>query len=168
MSQEQRILSCTGDNEWYTPVEYIEAARAVMGEINLDPASCSTANEVVRADTYYDKAENGLEKPWYGNVWLNPPYAKRDIQDFAKKLVQERENITQAIILVNNCTETEWFKQMASVSDAVMFPRGRVRFWEPGGRKSNPIQGQAVIYAGNNSDKFIEIFGKFGWSVRIV
>lgn len=43
----------SGNNEWYTPAEYIEAARKVMGRIDLDPASSDIANQTIRAVTYY-------------------------------------------------------------------------------------------------------------------
>jgi len=60
-------------NEHYTPGPIIEAARVVLGGIDLDPASCPVANETVRAASIYTKADDGLSRAWPGRVWLNPP-----------------------------------------------------------------------------------------------
>jgi hypothetical protein len=60
--------------EWYTPPIYIEMARQVLGNINLDPASNHTAQEWIDAEAYYTKEDNGLIQPWFGSIWLNPPY----------------------------------------------------------------------------------------------
>src|SRR5262249_14864109 len=58
------------DVEWYTPKKYIEAVRDVLGGIDLDPASCERANEVVKAAKFYTATQNGLNEPWQGRVWL--------------------------------------------------------------------------------------------------
>lgn len=153
----------SGNNEWYTPKEYIEAAYKTMGVINLDPASNEIANRVVKAEKYYTADENGLEKTWNGNIWLNPPYSSDLIGKFADKLLSERKNYTQAIVLVNNATETEWFNKIVSISSAVCFPKGRVKFYMPDGRTGQPLQGQAVLYIGDNPNEFINAFAGFGW-----
>lgn len=162
------VANNSGNNEWYTPAELIEAARDTMGEINLDPASNPIANKVVKADKYYTAEDNGLDKIWSGNVWLNPPYASDLIEKFIDKLVSERNNYTQAIVLVNNATETVWFNKIIDISAAVCFPKSRVKFYMPNGKTGAPLQGQAVLYIGENSNSFVNAFSKIGWCCNVI
>ena len=59
--------------EHYTPGTYIATARYVLGGIDLDPASSAEANDTVQAQTYYTAADDGLDLPWFGRVFVNPP-----------------------------------------------------------------------------------------------
>lgn len=153
----------SGNNEWYTPIEIIETARLTMGSIDLDPASSDIANETVQAKAYYTAEDNGIEQEWYGNVWLNPPYSTDLIGAFADKLADEIWNIDQAIVLVNNATETEWFGTLVDLSDAICFPRTRIKYNAPDGKKNSPLQGQAILYYGEQKEEFVEKFSVFGW-----
>jgi len=69
----------TGQTEWYTPAQYVELARSVLGEIDLDPASSPEAQKVVRAKKFFDKNIDGLKQNWDGRVFLNPPYEQPDL-----------------------------------------------------------------------------------------
>ena len=157
------VSANSGENEWYTPPEYIEAARDVMGSIDLDPASCDTAQANVKARRFYTAADDGLSKKWNGNVWLNPPYGKDVIGLFAEKLVAESRRFDQAVVLVNNATDTAWFHRLASVASAVCFICGRVKFLDKSGNPANtPVQGQAVLYVGRSVEHFRSRFSQFG------
>lgn len=161
------VANNSGNNEWYTPAEYIEAARSAMGSIDTDPASNEIANRIVKAAVFYTAETNGLDKTWSGNVWLNPPYASDLIGKFIDKLIAERRNFRQAIVLVNNATETEWFNRLISVASAVCFPKSRVKFYMPDGKTGAPLQGQAVVYVGENKLAFLTAFRDFGWEADV-
>jgi len=160
--------SGTGENEWYTPAEYIEAARAVMGGIDLDPASSDKAQESVKAADYYTAETDGLSKQWSGRVWLNPPYSQPLIRQFSEKVVSEylAENIEAGIVLTHNYTDTGWFHTLESSASILCFTRGRVRFIGSDGSLASPTQGSTFFLFTDDTDiqqRFCDIFRKYGF-----
>lgn len=154
----------TGDEESYTPVKYLESARVVMGGIDLDPASNQMAQENVQAAEYFTVTDDGLTKDWGGRMWMNPPYTARVINRFIEKAVDHYKDgeITQAIILTNNNTDTSWFHIGAKCASAICFTAGRINFLKRDGSTSSPTNGQSFFYFGENVEAFRDEFSKHG------
>lgn len=157
-------LKHTGDEESYTPVEYLESARAVLGGVDLDPASNDMAQENVRAARYFTVDDDGLSREWSGRVWMNPPYTARVINEFIDKLVTHYESgdITDAIVLTNNNTDTSWFHQAALTASAICFTAGRINFLKRDGSTSSPTNGQSFFYFGEDTASFVGEFSRHG------
>ena len=113
------VLSSSDSYEWYTPACFIDAAREVMGSIDLDPASSKKANQVVRAKEYLTLEDNGLAYHWHGNVWLNPPYgldesgtSNQGVWSNALEDEVRAGRVAQAVLLVNAATDASWFQPL--------------------------------------------------------
>lgn len=152
--------------EWYTPAAYLDAARAVLGAIDLDPASNAKANEVVRAARYFTKEDDGLAQEWHGRIWLNPPYARGITEKWISKLLAEHRagRVTEAILLVNATTERGWFKPLWD--HALCFTDHRIKFYVPEGTAEDvprsPVSGNVFVYLGSKFDLFSASFSPFG------
>lgn len=166
-------------DEWYTPAKYIMAAREVMGSIDLDPASSSMANETVKASLYYSKEDNGLAKPWFGRVWLNPPFGRIQTPGhkmnqglWIRKLLQEwkRGHVTQAILLTTCRPDTSWFADLWQFP--ICFADHKVGFYLPEeGRilqEHSHAHGTLFVYLGFHEERFIEVFSRFGRIVKAI
>lgn len=158
-------LKWTGDPENYTPAEYVESARRAMGGIDLDPASNAVAQEVVKADTWYDEATDGLAQEWVGRVFLNPPYSYPLIEQFIEKLCAS--DLTAAILLTNNNTDTKWWHAAAEKAAAVCFTLGRINFYKEDGVRAQPTNGQTFFYFGPDVDLFRSEFEDYGLVVDL-
>lgn len=150
----------TGDPESYTPSQYIESARRVMGSIDLDPASNELAQKTVNATTWFGEEDDGLSKDWAGNVFLNPPYKYPLVEDFIQKLCDS--SVRAAILLTNNNTDTRWWHLAASRAKAICFTLGRINFYKADGSETQPTNGQTFFYFGSDVDLFRSEFEDYG------
>jgi len=151
-------LRMSESNEWYTPLVYIEAARKVLGIIDIDPASCEEANKTVKAAAYFDKNIDGLKQDWPGKVWLNPPYGGLS-GSFTSKLIEQYEGgkTTEAILLVNaNSTDTRWFHSLWNY--VLYFTDHRINFISSNNNSSGSTHGSVFVYFGPDPNKFANEF----------
>jgi phage N-6-adenine-methyltransferase len=154
-------------DEWYTPADRIELVRDVLGEIELDPASCEKAQETVRATTFYSKADDGLAQEWSGKTFINPPYS--DPAPWVTKLLEEfaAENVSAAIVLVNNATDTTWCQELLAHSAGACFTKGRIAFLREDAQAVDKArQGQAFFYFGPDVEAFESTFADVGAVLR--
>jgi DNA N-6-adenine-methyltransferase (Dam) len=162
-----RVKGLTGEIEWYTPRKYLDAAVAVMGAIDLDPASSQAAQAHVKAKKYFTIEQDGLVQPWTGRVFLNPPYAMPFIKQFTTKMVESFvAGGMEGILLTNNATDTEWFHIVMNACTGLCLTRGRISFLEASDgeltEKPSPTHGQAFFYFGPHLERFANTFGEFG------
>jgi hypothetical protein len=155
------VLASTG-TEWYTPARYIDAAREVLGGIDLDPASCVQANETVRAGTYYDADADGLTQDWHGRVWLNPPYGKTTALFVAKLLAEHAAgHVDAAVLLLNGYGfDASWFQPLWT--HALCFTDHRIVFASPDRDSGGPTFGNVFVYLGPDRQRFRRVFRAFG------
>ena len=124
------------ETRWLTPTHLVEP----LGKFDLDP--CGAPGHRLAYRTYrIDDGEDGLELPWEGRVWLNPPYGKQ-AEPFLKKMVQHGHGTA----LVFARTETKSFHENVwQAATACLFLRGRVSFLHSDGTKASANAGAPSV-----------------------
>ena len=109
----------------------------------------------------------GCNRTGPGRIWLNPPYSTGLVDKFVTRLVESAE-VKQAILLVNNATDTGWFHLAASHATSVCFHRGRIAFVDAKGvRQGSPNHGQVLFYFGSRVKSFEKYFADKGLCMRL-
>lgn len=175
-STRNRILDRDSD-AWYTPAPYVEAARSVMGGIDLDPFSSELANKSIQAARFFDAERSAFDRPWRSSrrldplcVWMNPPYSAgvigRAVECFLSNW--HAGHIAQGVVLTNNATDTQWFLALRQHCAGLCFTDHRISFESPDGKRiSGNTRGQVFFYFGSadRAALFAERFAEFGWCI---
>jgi hypothetical protein len=131
---------------WYTPPEIVDAARELMGGIDLDPASDAAGNAVVRAERIFTDRDNGLRRSWSGRIWLNPPTPPKEWWAKLSQSWAAAPFHVKAVYLAYSIEQIQqsqlWAeREVASsmLSHPVCFPKRRITFYRTAGDASVAI-----------------------------
>lgn len=111
--------------EWYTPAWIFEKLDTVF---DLDPCSPEGGLPWLPAKKTYSIKDNGLTSPWFGKVWLNPPYG-RLTATWLERMHEHRNGIS----LVFARTDCKWYHDFVANADAILFIKGRIAFVDGAG-----------------------------------
>lgn len=115
---------------WLTPPNIIEA----LGPFDLDP--CAHADWPTARERYVLPTD-GLQNPWAGRVWLNPPYSN-EAWTWLGRLAEHGSGTA----LVFARTETAGFAaQVWGKAEAVLFLHGRLHFHHADGTRAKANAG---------------------------
>lgn len=151
----QLINQTSGNTEYYSPIDIVDAARYVMSGIDLDPASSALANARIGAARYFTEAEDGLACEWAGRVWLNHPFSRTQNKAWIEKLVQEYyiDRVEQACCITYAATSEAWFSPLMGFPQCFLSPR--TNYYLPDGTlKRGVTKGSVVTYLGPQWKRF--------------
>lgn len=155
-----------GSDEYDTPIDlFAPIARAVNG-FDLDPCASATSD---LADTNWTADDGGL-RPWFGKVYMNPPYS--DIGTWMEHAATQARHEQQTLVptadvdlivgLVFARTSTEWFHRWATTADWLCFIEGRIQF--VGMDDTAPSPSLMPVW-GDVPDALLRTLGDLGWLV---
>jgi transcriptional regulator with XRE-family HTH domain len=140
----------SGPQTWRTPHILLSRLYAVFGRFDLDPCSpvADRRRAPVKARVHYTVHEDGLVLPWFGTVFVNPPYGRALpcwVAKAAREVAQGRAQVV--LVLMPARTDTRyWHRHVARVAH-IFFLRGRLRFDDHQGTPA-PFPSALAVWGG--------------------
>jgi len=109
---------------WETPQALLEPLYSMFGVFDLDPCSPTSNGHTapVRANVHYTEDDDGLSLPWFGTVYMNPPYGRSLSQWTAKaKAEVEQGNAEMVVGLLPARPDTSYWHRDIAGSASVCF-----------------------------------------------
>ncbi|ELY68869.1 DNA N-6-adenine-methyltransferase [Natrinema versiforme] len=158
------------NNEYATPPKIWRPIDRAVDGFDLDPASGAESSPI--AETRYTKADDGLSKAWFGNVWLNPPWSTNGNGNAKHRWLQKarseaaRDAVDRVVVLIPSDTGAHWFHDHVLEADAVCFVGpGRIPF-EGVGVDRNPSFALVIAVFGPVDDELADALHTFGAVMR--
>lgn len=134
-----------------------------LGIFDLDP--CAPKQQFYTVKECFTKEDDGLVKPWNGRFWLNPPYSRKLIGPFIKKMAVHNNGIA---LIFNRMDIALWHETIFPTATAMLIMKGRVKFMRPDGTQGDAARCGSVLLAwGEENAKCLQNCGIAGRLVKL-
>ncbi len=135
------VLFSSKSDLWPTDQAFFDKMNRRYGPFELDV--CASA-ENAKCARFYTSVDDGLQQPWRGRCWMNPPYGK-DIGRWIRKAWESSLAGATVVCLVPARTDTRWWHDYIKPYAAVIdFIKGRLRFGDA--KCSAPFPSAVVVF----------------------
>lgn len=131
---------------WATPQDFFDALDA---EFHFTLDACAV-KENAKCEAYYTPEQDGLDQPWTGRVWCNPPYG-RNVGQWVKKAHDTASGGGFVVMLLPARTDTRWFHDYIYGKTEVRFIKGRLKFGSC--QNAAPFPSMVVIFGGEHKNE---------------
>lgn len=101
------------------------------------------------ATSLYTIEDDGLQQPWFGRVFCNPPYDTALIVRFIRRCVEHRN----AVALTFARTDTRLFHELIFPNaDSILFIKGRLSFYHVTGEQGGTAGAPSCLIAFNKEN----------------
>lgn len=143
------------NDRWGTPLKLIRE----LGEFDLDP--CGMPGHPTARNIYtLEEGDDGLRDPWFGRVWMNPPYGDKVLRLWLNKMIAH--GVGTALLPVATDTKN-WQELIWPSATAICFYKGRINFLRRDGqsdtRMVSPTASAIVAFGERDADALLEFPG---------
>lgn len=139
---------------WRTPKSLFYRLSHDFGPFDLDAAA---DDENHLCERYYTEQTDGLASPWFGKVFINPPF--KNVLPWHQKAIEHATQQTKSsfvcgascVILSPSSISSKWFHECALKYGLILLPTKRIGFVNPEKKdlKSSPDRDTIIVVYGS-------------------
>ena len=137
-------------DDYYTPKWIFDLLNI---EFDIDVASPPDGPMFTPCKKYFTQLDNGLNKDWYGSVFLNPPFSEPKV--WIDKWLDHANGV-----LLAPMAKSKWFNTLWNSNASLIALPSNLRFADPKGGNGSIMLGCVMAALGDNNIKALSNLGK--------
>jgi len=124
-------------DEWGSPQTIVDLCALRYGPFDMDAAADA---DNAKAPIWITRLDDGLQVPWQGRVWLNPPWCRTkglSIVPWIDRAIEQAQSpaVSLVCLLVPASSSTRWWHKLATHATLIRLIKGRQKYGDGGSAK---------------------------------